>query len=157
MLFNRLVLAVSAGLIFGFAVLFILARKKDEHVSELTLKSPLEWIGVFRLSIALGAILALVSVAELWLGSEATFTISFITGLFELHGVSLANATLFSQRQISENVAGLSILLGLIASLIAKVSMSWFLSPGIFARAISAVFLPMIAIVALVAWFTYAF
>ena len=62
-------------------------------------------MGIFRFSIALGAILALVSLAELRLGKEATFTISFLTGLFELHGISLANATLFSQGQLTSDIA----------------------------------------------------
>jgi uncharacterized membrane protein (DUF4010 family) len=154
-LFMSLVLPVGAVLIFGFIALFILAQKKADQISEPAVKSPLDWIGVFRLSIALAAILASVSLAELWLGSEATFTISFLTGLFELHGVSLANATLYSQGKLSVNVATLSVLLGLVASLVAKISISWFISPGIFARALSAVFLSMIAIVVLVASLTY--
>ncbi len=154
-LFMRLIFGVGAGLIFGIVTLFIIASKKDNQVSELALKSPLEWMGVFRLSVTLGAILAVVSLAELWLGSEATFAISFVTGLFELHGVSLANATLFSEGRLSGDVADLSILFGLIASLVAKISISWFVSPGIFARALSAVFLPMIAIFAVFAWFKF--
>ena len=152
----RLVFPVGAGLVLGFTSLLIIARKNDEKILELTLKSPLDWLGIFRLSIALSAILAVVSFAQLWLGSEATYTISFLTGLFELHGVSLANATLFSQGQLNIDVASLSIFLGLMASLIAKISISWFISPGIFARSLSFIFCSMIGVIIFTAWIAHA-
>lgn len=153
-LFMRLILVVGGVLVFGFASLVFIAFKKGAENSEIVLKSPLDWIGVFRLSFALGGILALVSVAELWLGNQATLTISFLTGLFELHGVSLANATLHSHGKLSGDIAILSILLGLGASLLAKIAISWFISPGIFARYLSLIFFPMILIILSSVWFT---
>ncbi|MEQ1878433.1 MAG: MgtC/SapB family protein, partial [Bdellovibrionia bacterium] len=72
--------------------LVLLARKRSDRKPSINLRSPLDWRGVLRLSITLGAILAIISMAERWLGSQATFVISFLTGLFELHGVSLATA-----------------------------------------------------------------
>jgi uncharacterized membrane protein (DUF4010 family) len=153
----RVVLAVGAGLLFGGLALIIIAWKNEKRGFNLTLKSPLDWRGVWRLSFIFGAILALISLAKLWLGEEATFVVSFLTGLVELHGVSLASATMYSQGQLSVEVASLSILLAVIASLVAKIAISWVVSQTVFARAMTAVLLPMIIVIGLVAWLTIVF
>lgn len=143
---------ILAALLAGGLILFILAWKSNGHDSGLALKSPLDWPGVLRLSLILGAILAALSLAEVWLGNQGTLVLSFVTGLFELHGVSLANATMFSQKQLGLETAKVSILLAAIASLVAKIAISWSIERKAFARTITAAFLPMAAVIVAIAW-----
>lgn len=151
-LFLKLLPALFAGIIFCGICLALMWRKQIPQSSELVLKSPLDWKGVIRLSLTFGILLALVSIAKNSFGQDAMFTLSFLTGLFELQGISLANATLFSQEQVSLDVASLSIFLAVIASIFAKVGMSWFFSRSKFSVVLTLIFIPMIAIIVLVAW-----
>jgi uncharacterized membrane protein (DUF4010 family) len=153
-LFLRIAPPIGAGATIGGLSLFFLISRKIEHDQEQSLKSPLDWKGILRLSVLLGAILASISVAQLWLGDQATLAVSFLTGLFELHGVSLANATLFSQGQLSVESAGLSIIIAAIGSLMAKISISWAVNRGGFARGLSLILIPMAGFIALTAWLT---
>ncbi len=149
----RLATIVGAGIAVGGIALVFLAVKKDKHQPELDLKSPLEWKGVLRLSLLLATILALISIAQIWLGDNATYLMSFLAGLFELHGVSLANATMFTQQKLTLDTAIYATVFAVIASLVAKTVMSWIITRGTFSRVISVVFLLMASAIGSAAWF----
>lgn len=151
-LFMRLITPLAAALVFCTLCLVLIWRKQIPQNSELSLKSPLDWKGVFRLSIIFSALLIMISAAEKSLGQNAIFSLSFLSGLFELQGISLANATLFNQAQISAEVASHSILLAVIASLSAKVVVSFFFGRNKFAVFLAIVFIPMIALVLMIGW-----
>lgn len=152
----QLLLSVSipaaAGITIGTIALFFVARKAHKQTSSLALESPLDWKGVLRLSILLAVILGLITITKTWLGEQATFAVSFLTALFELHGVSLANATMFRQGVLTAQGATSSIILAMIASLVAKIGISWIVERGAFARRISFIFILMIAAIGLVGW-----
>jgi len=151
-LLGRLALPVGAGIVVGGIALAILAREGAEPAVKLDLKSPLDWRGVLRLSVTLTAILALISLAELWLGAGATLAISFVTGLFELHGVSLANATMQGQGQLGLGAATGGVLLAVVASQVAKIVLAWALAGGVYARVLTLVLSLMITTMAAAAW-----
>lgn len=153
-LLAKVALPVALMMLVGLGALGVIGRKKVSAESILTLTSPLDLKGVVRLSVLLASILALISVAELWFGDRGTFVLSFLTGLFELHGVSLATSTMHSQNHLSLETASASIFLAIIASFAAKISIAWALAPGAFARTLTAIFVPMIALIAAAAWFT---
>ncbi|MEQ1877229.1 MAG: hypothetical protein ABL958_11320, partial [Bdellovibrionia bacterium] len=58
----------------------------------------------------------------------------------------------FDNHQLTGAVAINSILIAIIASLCAKISISWIVNRGAYSRAVTAVFLPLIAIVAAFTW-----
>ena len=149
--------SVAPLVLFGGSALFVLNKKIVGQISEpIVLKSPLQWKGVFRLSVIFTFFLVLVSVAEKWLGTDATMALSFLTGLFELQGISLANASLFVQNQVSLQHANEFISVAIIASLISKLALSWFIGRNKFSICLSVVFVPMIALVLLItAWISY--
>lgn len=126
--------------------------RPDLQANGFELKSPLDWKGVLRLSILLASILALISAAKIWFGDQASFLISFMTGLFELHGVSLANATMFAQENISREAASLNILLAFNASLVSKMFMSWTLCKNKFSSYTSIIFFLMMLVSILTWW-----
>lgn len=137
-------------IIFGGVSLFILSRQMLFQNVGIELKSPLDWKGIIRLSVIFTLVLALISAAEHWFGKEATIAISFLTGLFELQAISLANATLFVQNQVDLHVAIQCIVAAIVASLVSKIAISWILSRNKFAICLTAVFGPMIGILLLV-------
>lgn len=149
-LFFKIVFPIGIIIFLSCGILFVLTRKTTEQKSDLNLRSPLDWRGVLRLSIMLGVILAVISLAELWLGDQATLTLSFLTGLFELHGVSLATATMSSNGHLNIDAAIKNIHLAVIASMTAKILISWSIDRGLFARALTAVFLLLIIILCVV-------
>jgi uncharacterized membrane protein (DUF4010 family) len=150
----RIAMPVLAGIAFGGVFLFFVSQRNVLLGQEQALASPLDWKGVFRLSFLLGAILASISLVQIWLGDRATFALSFVTGLFELHGVSLANATLLNQGRLTMETASTSILIAAIGSLLAKIAISWSVNRGAFSRGLTVVFVPMVGAIGLVAWFT---
>lgn len=124
----------------------------DLQSNGFELKSPLDWRGVLRLSVLLASILALISGAKIWFGDQASFLISFLTGLFELHGVSMANATMFAQENISMQTASFNILLAFNASLVSKIFMSWTLSKNKFSHYTTIIFSLMMVSSILIWW-----
>lgn len=148
---------ISAALTVGLIGLGSILKIKSPNLKSdsLVLKSPLDWKGVFRLSILLAAILAVISAAKHLFGDQASFLVSFITGLFELHGVSLANATMFSHEKISLSVAALNIILAFNASLIAKTFISWSICKNNFSKNLSFLFALMILASSTVLWWSF--
>lgn len=145
----------AAGIVSGAIFLFIISRKAEYKTSSLTLSSPLDWKGVLRLSILLAFILALTTLTKNILGEQATLAVSFLTALFELHGVSLANATMYKQGVLTQAGATGSIILAMIASLVAKVGISWIIEGQGFAKRISYIFIPMIFIIGSIGWLSH--
>ncbi len=142
-LLARLLLPVGASLVTGAIGLFLLNFHSQPTAAGIHLRSPLDLRGVLRLSVLLAAILAVVAVVEDWAGNQATRLISFITGLFELQGISLATATLVVQGHLPLEDARASILLAVAASLIAKIGISWAVTRSPYARRVTIVFLMM--------------
>lgn len=153
-LLAKVLIPSSAALFYGFGALLLSARKEKDGATELVLKSPLNWLEALRLSLILATILGIISVTESLLGENATFLVSFVTGLFELHGVSLASATMLTQNLLSMNTAMISILLAVIASMVAKIALAWGIGANRFARSLTVVFVPMIFLVAGAIWLT---
>jgi uncharacterized membrane protein (DUF4010 family) len=77
--------------------------------------------------------------------------------LFELHGVSLATATMAAQNQVSMDAAADSIFLAVAASLIAKIVMAWIVTRGLFARYVTLIFGAVLLSVAAGVWVTNLF
>lgn len=153
-LISDLLVPMAATLLVGTGILYFLARNNTADDSQLNIRSPLDWKGVFRLGIALGAILALITLVKNQMGEQASMAASFVTALFELHGVSLANATMFSQNQISMKAAGLNIGLAVVASFLAKIIMAWTVGHRAFARRISVLISILIVVYLVTAFFS---
>ncbi|NJM09718.1 MAG: DUF4010 domain-containing protein [Bdellovibrionaceae bacterium] len=141
----QILFPVSATILVGGASLAFLMMKKSECTSEIQLKSPLDWKGVIRLALLLAAILAGIAVVKLWLGENATLVVSTLTAMLELHGVSLANSTMFARGQLQMSTAINSLLLACTASLVAKTAISWMINRGPFSRALSLIHIAMAA------------
>ena len=151
-LFLELLPAVASSLLFCAICLYFLWQNQSAQNTPLILKSPLDLKGVLRLSLLFGFLLILVSVVKNWLGSDAIYALSFAAGLFELQGISLANANLFGQKQVLVEVASQSILIAVVASFLAKIGISWFINRNRFSVYLTLLFFPIIAIIILIEW-----
>lgn len=152
-IFFRIAIPISAAIFVGLCAIYILIKENKLLTSELVLKSPLDWRGVLRLSILLALILGTISLVKHWLGDQATLVVSFLTALFELHGVSLANATMYSHGQLSDKMTIQNIFFAVIASLIAKVVISGLITKrSRFFSTLLLVTLPMIGLIVLGLW-----
>ncbi len=145
-LFVQVAYCVLPLILFGVISVLLLNRNRIEHLSKIELRSPLDWKGVFRLSVIFTFVLALISVTEHWLGKKATLALSFITGLFELQGISIANATLFVQNQVSLHTSTQYIAVAIAASLCSKIAISIFFGRNKFSFFIFIALAPMIGI-----------
>lgn len=153
-LLTTLIVPLGLGLGVGVLVLFATGLNSERTPHALTLRSPLDVRGVLRLAVLLALILGAVAFVEDITNGRATWMLSFVTGLFELHGITLATATLVAQQKLSLAQATLSVILALAASLIAKIAIAWMVNRGRFARDITLSFTAMGAAVAFGYWLT---
>ncbi|HMN68526.1 MAG TPA: MgtC/SapB family protein [Bdellovibrionales bacterium] len=132
--------AFAAALAVGALALLLLSRRSHQGGHELELKSPLDWKGVLRLSVLLAAILAASEGGRLLFGVDGIMLVSFLTGLFELHGVALANATMFTREHVDFATAERSMYVAGTASLFGKIAIVWIVMRGKFAVTVSLTF-----------------
>lgn len=145
---------VAAAIVTLLLALAMLSRRTQDPHGELELRSPLDWRGVLRLAVVFALILALIAFAQQKLGETASTGVSILAGLFELHGISLANATMFANGGMSLEAAELNTLMALSASLVAKTTIGWIVAGGSFARLLTLISILTGSIVWAVAWFS---
>jgi uncharacterized membrane protein (DUF4010 family) len=144
---------ISLGIIF---VIFLLHFQKFKKNTPLTLSNPLNLLSILRISIFLGITLVLIAVAKRFVGTEGMLLITFLGGLFEIHGITLATGLLYLQKQLPINVACLILYVAILASFISKFFLLWSLSPHRFALQTSLFLLVMIASGGTVYWLTFS-
>lgn len=145
-LLQAIALPLGLCILAGAVALALILWRHPEGGAGVEVRSPLEWRGVLRLALLLGAILAAVALAKKFFGEAGTLALSFLTGMFELHGVSLATSTMFARGQLSEGAAFESILLAATASLVAKIAIAWIVERGRFAQILTLIFTLMTAV-----------
>ena len=147
----QLAMPVGAAILTALVILVILAWSGKDAKTAMTLRSPLDWRGVLRLALVFALMLAGVAFANRYLGESGSLAVSFLAGLFELHGITLANATLYAQEHISKNVVMVNTLVAITASLLAKISICWMIARNRFAYIMTAIFTSL----AVVVWGVY--
>lgn len=143
-------LALPAGVMVGAAALaggagawlLLGGQERIEGPAQLG-ESPLNVRGVLRLSVLLAAVLGVVALAQHFSGALGRNAAAALAGLFELHGVSLATATLHSQERLSTAEALTTLRIAVFADLAAKASIAAFLARNRFAAALGLVLLAM--------------
>ncbi len=125
----------SLSTILGITI----AKKATPHQKHSTPeKNPLEVRGIIKLGVLIFGLLTLVAVVEKYVGTSAVLMMSFLAGFFELHGITLANATLSSSGGLSNTLASQALLLAVAASFLSKTVIVWILAPIRFATLMTA-------------------
>lgn len=153
-LFLTVAIPVLAMALVGLLSIIILFRRKPNHQQIEEPQNPLDIKAVIYLSSIIGGMLFLVAVAKNTLGLQAVQIVTFLGGIVEIHGVSLANASLFVNKHLTLLEAHRNLLLALLASFIPKFVLPWVLARGRFAVIMSGFMLLMIAAGALALLFT---
>lgn len=96
-------------------------------------RNPLDLRGVIRLGALLSVLLAASLLAQRIFGEAGINAVSFLGGLFELHGVTLADATLHATGALNSEATTQALFLAVGASFLSKITICWVLSPGRFA------------------------
>jgi len=128
-------------------------KRNHQHIEEP--HNPLDLKAVIYLSSIIGAMLILVAFTKNTLGTEGVHVVTFLAGIFEVHGVSLATATLYISKQMTLIDAHYNLLLALLASFVPKFILPWALVRGRFALMISGFMLLMISAGAIVSYLTF--
>ncbi|MBL7714818.1 MAG: DUF4010 domain-containing protein [Bdellovibrionales bacterium] len=115
------------------------SRSQKDSDFKIEVRSPIDAKNVLRLSLFLGTIFAGMAALQKVLGSQATGLFAFVTGLFEMHGVTLATTTLYTQSSIDADTAVINISLATVASVVAKISLAWTHGSRRFAAFMTAV------------------
>ncbi len=145
-----LLVAMAIGL--NAIVVAWLVRGDRRAIPNPEVQPPLDFFGVFRLAVLLTAILALVAVAQRFAGDSGRNAAIIVTGLFELHGVSLATATLYEHGQLSRSSALATLSIALLASFLAKFCLVWISARNKFSIVLSGVLAAMAVAVASTYW-----
>jgi len=129
----RVLAPTASALAIGGVALSLLRGKSPMDPTLIELKSPLDWKSILRLSTLLALSLVLVSTIKEWAGDAGFYATSFVAGLFELQGISLANATLLTSKKLSAELATNGIVVATLASLVSKMALAIFIVRGKFA------------------------
>jgi uncharacterized membrane protein (DUF4010 family) len=128
-------------------------QKIKRHVSP-ALSNPLNVYSILGTSLFLGATLILIAVAKRYVGTNAVLLISFLAGLFEIHGISLATTLLYLGNQLSISAAASALWVAIVASFVSKFFLLWSLTPRRFALEASLFLFGIVASGGIVFWLT---
>jgi uncharacterized membrane protein (DUF4010 family) len=115
-------------------------------------RNPLDLRNLLKLALLICGLLLLSALMQRYAGANGLSLVSFIAGLFELHGVTLATATVHAAKNLTDHEATQALLLAVLASFLSKLVIAWVLSPGRFALAMSG----LLTLVMVMGGFTFA-
>lgn len=133
LLVEKLFTPLIAMLAIGFLSAWPVIKSESKHVQSLTPSNPLNLKGAIKLATFILGMLVIVTITKRTIGSEGVYLISFLAGLFEVHGVNIANASLFAQSKQSLTHSIHAIGLAIAASFVTKYFLLWSLSHKKFA------------------------
>ena len=155
-LLNDIIWPIVTMIVVGILFVGVLLRyQKTKKQSPPHLSNPLNLLSVLRTSIYLGLMFVLIAVANRYISIDAILGLSFLGGLFEIHGISLATAVLYLGHQLSIIDARLVLYTAILASFVSKFSIIWSLTPFRFALQSSLFLLGLIFCGGIVFWFGF--
>ena len=113
------------------SILLYLDKANEKQVSNIS--NPLNILSVIKTSIFIAAALIFISITKNYIGTNAVLLVSFLGGLFEIHGICLATALLYLDNNITSELAVQILYLAILASIVSKFFLLWSLTPVKFA------------------------
>lgn len=144
--FAAMIWPISAMIITGGIISsFLVLTSKPIPTDKSPLSKPLNFRSIIKLSLFLGLSIILIATANRYYGAHGILFVAFFGGLFEVHGITLSTALLFSAKQLNLHLASLSVMTALLASYISKLFLLWTLTPKKFAFKASILLILMMA------------
>ncbi len=129
----------------GILLVIVLLHYQKKTEKALTLlATPLNLISILRTSLFIGVSLFVIAMAKRIISINGILLVSFLGGLIEIHGISLATALLYLENQLIAYDARLMLYLAVLASFISKIVLLWGLTPWRFALKESLLLLVML-------------
>ncbi len=127
-----------------FAITLLHFQKGKKH-AELPPADLFNWGSIFKTAFFIGFILIIIAIVKRFVSPDGLLIISFIGGLFEVHGITLATGLLYLNNQITNSVAGSILYAALLAAYISKFILLWVTTPKKFAFMTSLLLLGVLA------------
>lgn len=133
-----LVLALAiplSAIIITCAVVGLMLSLKNTYVSKKSIhENPLSLRSAIRLGLLLTLMIFVVELSQRYLGVYYTQIVTFLGGLFELHGVSVASANMLENSTLTIKGAANMVLLAIVASMLSKLVLTIVLATGAYRR-----------------------
>lgn len=137
-LFLAILLPLGGMIFVGIIVsLMLLRHSRITERFPAEIANPLQIVPLLRITFLIAMTLIFITLAKRMVGSEAMFLISFLGGLFEIHGVSLATALLYLDQHLTLKESRLILSVAISATFISKLFLLWMFSPKSFAWKLS--------------------
>ena len=117
----------------GIMAMILLHYQKPEKETALQLLNPINLRSILGTSFFIGLMLVLIAIAQRYISMQGVLWVSFLGGLFEVHGISFATALLYLGGQLPLMDARFVIYAAILASFISKIILLWSLTPSRFA------------------------
>lgn len=133
-----------AMLVVGLVFALLMSHSHTRYIPP-TLINPVDLKSALKLAVLIFSMLVLIAIATKYLGVEGGWLAAFFGGLFELHSVTLATATIYTANKIALFPAQMMLALAVLASFISKFLLLLLISRNQFA-ALTALGLALILI-----------
>lgn len=130
-LFLGAIIVLSSGL--SAALLF--RQKSQLHSREIG--DPLNFVSILRLGALLAGLIAAVDLVYRSLHNSGLWLVAAVSGLFELHGVSIAVAVDYKKGSLDTEAAQIAIMVAVAASFVSKIVILFFSGQKVFAVKLS--------------------
>ena len=121
---------IAIGVIFAIILLYYQTTPIDKPAR---VSNPISLTAIFRTSLFIGLMLILIAIVKHFISIKGVLLLSFLGGLFQIQGISLATALLYLGKQLSVHDARLVIYVAILASFVSKCTLLWILTPSRFA------------------------
>jgi uncharacterized membrane protein (DUF4010 family) len=116
-------------------------------------QQPPHFWSVIKLGGLLAILVAAVNLAHRYLADAGLWVLAFASGLFELHGVTLAIAIDQSKSTIENDVAAIAVLAAIAASFVSKIAILFFTLRGKHAGYVAGLLSAVLLVGATSGWF----
>lgn len=118
----HLVLPLAAMILASGVLAGVLVWRDAAHVPGVENGKPMDFRTVLKLGILLSLMIAIVEIAHRNFSAAGLWVVSFTSGLFELHGASLAVSLDHARGNISDSTARFAVLMVVAASFVSKIA-----------------------------------
>ena len=130
----NIIFPISSMIVVGaLFIILLLYYQKVTIVHSVRLSNPISLTAIVRTSFFIGLMLILIAIAKRFISIKGILLVSFLGGLFQIQGISLATALLYLGKQLSVHDVRLVIYVAILASFISKFILLWLLTPRRFA------------------------
>ncbi|WP_133130738.1 MgtC/SapB family protein [Legionella yabuuchiae] len=136
---------ILAAILLGGISSWVFIKPNGEKELSITYENPLDITAVLKLALLIMGILLFVGAIKQYIGINALPIVAFITGLFEIHAVAFAIASLFKEQSITLIQATELLAIVAVASFISKFALVWIIAHNRFALMMSLYLAAMLA------------